>query len=175
MIAPGNSLAVLLGSAACAAVVVPLMHVPIMRLRKRSKEAILWTVVSFVMSFVAWLIIIPGDKGDPEYASEIAASFALLGFLWLGYLELMFKIYRGFSYTLLTDIARLEPVSEDTLTREFAEGTGIDGMLERRIQTLVAGNLLTREGNNLTLTAKGAKSARITTTYKAFLRLGRGG
>ncbi len=160
-----------IGPPLLAAMSIPLFHIPIMRLRKRNGETFMWMALSFSVSLCVWLAIsttIPSE----EY---VLTSLALLGFLWLGYLELMFKIYRGFSYTLLTDIGKLQPVTTDRLSDEFAGGTGMNGMLHRRIATLVSSSLLRRENDTLILTSKGRRGALITATYKSFLKLGLGG
>ena len=161
--------------ALCAAMSIPLIHIPIMRFRKHVNEAFAWMAVSFAASVGVWYLLSKRVLLPQDQPQLILASLSLLLFLWLGYLELMFKLYRGFSYTLLTDIRRLQPVTTDRLSSEFAEGTGMDDMLHRRITTLTGGGFLVQEQDSLVLTPKGRRSASITIRFKSFLKLGCGG
>lgn len=103
---------------------------------------------------------------------EASTAFA---FLFLAYAETMFKAYRGFSHTIVCDVARQPGVTERELYGAFAGGTGIDAMFERRLETMVSTGLIEREGAALRATRKGRRAAAATLAFKRFLRMGNGG
>ncbi len=165
-----------LGLCLIASTTVPLIHIPLMRLRRKPQEVLIWMFVSFVCSFVVWLFLFSIFKPTEVFLpSEFLFGLFLLGFLYLGYMEMMFKLYRGFSHTILTDVWRLEPVSPKHLADDFAEGTGLEEMLNRRIKGLITAGFITIRDNSIELTRKGRTFAVITSAFKSFLGLGPGG
>jgi len=132
--------------------------------------------VSFFLSGIVWLLLYLFAKGaEPYHPEEIVSGLSVLGFLCLGYMEMMFKICRGFSHTLVTDIYRMQSATWQQVTSQFAEGVGMDEMLRRRIATMEEGGLFTVTGNIMKLTPRGAVIGNLTLRFKSFLRLGAGG
>ena len=155
--------------------IVPMLHVLIMRIWKKQPYALHVMIACFCISALLFTWISSLKPDPPGGIHSIISGAAALLCLWLLYAELMFKLYRGFSHTLLTDIVRLAPASADDLMRDYAEGTRADGMMKRRMNVLVASGMITQVGNHLSLTPKGRRSAHMTSSFKSMLRLGRGG
>ncbi|HVW66184.1 MAG TPA: hypothetical protein VHA78_00455 [Candidatus Peribacteraceae bacterium] len=156
------------------AALIPLLHIPIMRLRRNHvQEMLLWMIASWAVSFVAWHVLFLWiERSYPLHINAFVEAYALLGFLWLGYLEMMFKLYRGLSHTIVTDIERTQPVTLETIMRDFAQGTGAEEMLNRRLRAMQISGLIRIEHDRLILTGKGERAARMTSALKSFLKLG---
>lgn len=157
-------------AAILAAATIPILHIAILRAIRRSRLTTPLAFPCFAFSAIA-LFVIARFIGMPFDASRLLFSLGLLGFLCLGYLAIMFHLYRGFSNTLLTDIERLGDASVDDILAHFAEGSGADAMLHRRFDTMKAHHLIQQDGRTLLLTAKGARSARLALWYKHLFQL----
>lgn len=169
----------LTASALCvviSAALIPLLHVSIMRVRQRPQETLAWMAGCFLASFIVWnILFLWWEQEEVLQANAFLAGYALLGFLWFGYLEMMFKFYRGLSYTLLTDVERLQPATVDMIMRDFADGAGADEMLQRRLNKMQMTGLIRLNGNTVTLTSRGKNTARMTSALKSLLMLGKCG
>lgn len=157
-----------------AAATIPLVHLAILRVVRRSELTTPLAFPCFALAFVVFFAV-GWALGMPFDASRLLFGIGLLGFSCLGYLAVMFHLYRGFSNTLLCDVARLRGATLDDVLRQFAEGVGAEEMLQRRLRTMIAYGLIEREGQTVRLTVKGTRSARQSQWYKRIVHLGSGG
>jgi len=159
-----------------AALSIPVMQVVFLRLVKNSAKAISSMFGCFFVSLIVWFAVFVILKGDrPHVLSEYLSGLAIQGFLWLGYMEVIFQLYRGFSHTIVTDITRSGPVSLADIRSGFAEGIGENGMLQRRLSTMHRGGLIEIRDDLLTLTPRGRRTGVIAIFFNAFLKIGSGG
>lgn len=157
------------------AVSIPLLHLVIIRSRGIPERNIVLLPLCFLCSFALCLALIALFTDAETIVTSATFAFSLLAFLCLGYLEMMFKICRGFSHTLITDVARHPGITADGLHERFADGAGMEEMLERRLGTMEGAGLILRDDGRLTLTRKGWTSGRFGLHFKHFLQLGDGG
>lgn len=160
----------MLGNACMSAALIPIVHISILRYVRRPERTMHFMLLSFACAFVLWSISV---IGAPLHV--LIAGGALLLFLCMGYMEILFKLYRGFSYTILTDLHVSPDRDAEAIMAGFAEGVGSIGMRDRRIETMVRHHMIRRSGDMLTLTRKGTYVAHYARWYKHILHLGHGG
>lgn len=163
-------------STVVAAACVPFVHIPVMRIVRDPGKVLLWMLVAFATSVAVWFgVFMWLNGGRPPLLVEAVSGMATLGFLFLGYMEMMFKIYRGFSHTLVADVYRSGGMSWEDIVSNFAEGIGMEEMFRRRIATMEEGNIVVVEGTSLRLTPRGKFFGAGGLLFKKFLKLGAGG
>ncbi len=149
-----------------------LAHLLVMRARPVPSRMMRMLALAFAAGFLGYVLACVATEAPVKAA--LAGAF-LFGFLTLGYMELMFKTYRGFSHTLLTDVHRLGEVTVEDILREFAEGTGKEEMLARRLRTMEQAGLIRREEDRWTLLPSAERGAKFGVLFKNTFRLGKGG
>ena len=163
-------------STVIAGMCVPLVHIPVMRIVRDPGKALLWMFFAFAASIAAWFGVFWILKGGrPLFVMEVLSGMSSLGFLFLGYMEMMFKIYRGFSHTLVADVYRGGGMTWAEILANFAEGIGMEEMFRRRIATMEEGNIIVIDGSSLRLTPRGKVFGKGGLLFKALLKLGDGG
>lgn len=158
-----------------AAASIPLLHILFLRLRKNA-DAMNSMFSCFLLSLIVWFAAFYIIKGNQlHFSEEYLSGLAILGFLWLGYMAAMFHLYRGFSHTLLTDVLRMGRPSFEQILSGFAEDTGKQGMLLRRIATMERGKLVLLRSDVLILTPRGKRSGKVGMLFKVMFNMGSGG
>lgn len=159
-------------SALATAAIAAMGHLLLMRASPDPKGMMRRLAYAFTCGFIAYVGVC-FVRGIPLKAA-VAGAF-LFGFLTLGYMELMFKTYRGFSHTLLTDIYRMGEASLEEILREFAEGIGKNGMIGRRLNTMEKAGLIRREEGGWVIMTSACPAAKFGVSFKKIFFLGKGG
>ena len=85
-------------------------------------------------------------------------------------------VARGFSMRIITDIYINSNLDLDGITREYAEGKGVEWMLQKRLDGIKGLNLVNQEGRKIKLSSKKASLIVLfSKTFKKVLLLGKGG
>ena len=159
----------------CAAFFMPFCHWLILNVTGR-KKFLCKLIVVIAGAFILWTMLFLSLKGErTTYLSEWISGYALLGFFAVGYLEVMLNLYRGFSYTLIADISRYDPLTIETLLSTFGESIGIEGMFQRRLESLCKRKLIRIEGDRLYILNRGKLVERFMTLFQRILSLPKGG
>lgn len=130
--------------------------------------------VVLFLGFILWNTIFFAFHGSVA-PLEIFTGYSMFGFLAVGYMELFLNLYRGLSYTLIADIASSGGVTQEKLCRDFADGIGASGMIERRFKSMEGASLIRRADATVYLLPCGVFFARLSLMFRSFLRLEKGG
>ena len=108
--------------------------------------------------------------------NQRTASFSLIIFLYLGYLEFYSMICRGFSLQILSDIKKNENLSKEEISLSYANGKGIDWMIDKRINSIITLNLIYKKNHLIALNNKISIFITIfSIVLKKLFNLGKGG
>ena len=109
-------------------------------------------MLSFLIYFIIWIILINIFSETINFSNrEIIPSLALIIFFSLGYAEFFSMIGRGFSLRILTDIYINKSNTKQQIVNKYADGKGIDWMIQKRLQTMKKLKLIEYDGTNLNL------------------------
>lgn len=116
------------------------IHIFLIRVMKRYGESAKPLIWSYVFSLMVWIIglFILGAIYSSEISllSFFSALFIYIGFS-IGYLEFFSLINRGYSLSIVMDIAKTPSgLTEKELISSYAGGKGLKWMLDKRIQGL---------------------------------------
>ena len=104
------------------------------------------------------------------------ASLSLIIFLYLGYLEFYSMICRGFSLQILSDIKQNGNLSKEEISLSYANGKGIDWMIDKRINSIINLKLIYKENYLIALNNKISIFLTIfSIVLKKLFNLGKGG
>ena len=104
------------------------------------------------------------------------ASLSLIIFLYLGYLEFYSMICRGFSLQILSDIKQNGKLSKEEISLSYANGKGIDWMIDKRINSIITLNLIYKKNHLIAFNNKISIFLTILSiVLKKLFNLGKGG
>src|SRR3990167_8727973 len=137
-------------------------------------------VVLAVMSFVFFLIVMGAlfhfkpPKERWKTVSRLAFFFLMMyTFLFLSFGQFYFLVDRGVSARILIELFQANGQHMDE--REIAKNYTLHDMQSRRIDDMVYGKYVIRDGSSVGLTPKGMIMAKIFLASKKLLRLYPGG
>lgn len=107
--------------------------------------------------------------------NDLFIGWGMLGSLTVVYTEVFLNLYRGFSYTLVSDIACHAPLTEDELCANFAGGIGEHEMMKRRFASMRRARLIAQDGTNTRLLPRGIFFGRMSAFLRTLLHLEAGG
>jgi len=133
------------------------LHVLLLALmpRRGAKLAALAAAVAVVsLLYVALLSIpAPAEDGGGEFFADLISAAFVFGAFVIGYMEFYSLINRGYSLSILTELAsRNAAPTMDELVTGYSGGRGLDWMLRKRLQGLVSLGLVKYDGNDIMLT-----------------------
>ena len=104
------------------------------------------------------------------------SSISIFGFFSLGYAEFYSMLCRGFSLTVMCDLAERTSAQAESLYEGYAGGQGMDWFFEKRIEGLQKLHLIRRSRDSIQLSSGAARAiSKISLIYKSVLRLSQGG
>lgn len=140
-------------------------------------------VVTYLLVPVDYLVIVPMEPIAPAIsqhsiyffhgAMNFLSGFMLYAFLFLGYCQFYFIVDRSISVRVMIEMEKAagKRLSFDDIMRVYS----FHGILARRLEHMVEGEYLVREGDYYVTTPKGRLEAKVFCFLKEFLRLGPGG
>jgi hypothetical protein len=150
-------------SAALGAVITVLLRLTRPEWRVRT---LLRTFVASLPVFVGAYLLTPADLGvlPPRLidggAVGVVYGLAVYGALFLGgWLQLYNLAERGASLRMLIDVDEYGALTADALVRAYGGGAGMDWMVAKRLDGLVAEGFAEVNGGRLVLTARGRRTA----------------
>ena len=120
------------------------------------------------------LWVLPPMLVNPNAWVDVGFTVFLYGAAFFGgSLQLYNLAERGFSLTLMMDVARSgdQGMSLEDVRRCYSQGHGISWMFQKRIDDMQAGNLVTIEGGDVVVQERGARIARIAGWVRDFMHL----
>lgn len=150
------------------------LHAGYSRMTGGGRKGLYALPFALLLGFTMWNALFIALGGSLALA-ELLTGYSMFGFIAVGYLELFLNLYRGFSYTIVADIAERGPVTEETLRHDFAGGLGENGMIERRYGSMIKAGLIKWENGNVTLMPRGKFFASISIALRSFMHLEKGG
>lgn len=154
-----------------------LSHLGVSHLLNTEKKE--WVLVCFMVGgSLAYLLAYPEAIGLIQHITgptvipailDFISGLAAMGFLVLGYVEFWSIIERSFSLRILID-ATISPcgLAPEEIASIYSGGQGLEWMMNKRIEDLVASGMLIPDGPGYQLSDKGRSVGRI------FLALHRG-
>jgi hypothetical protein len=156
---------------------IPLTHALLINILKKEGWHIKLMFLSFIIYAIADLIVkYLFYSQEDNFHIYILVSLSATTFLNLFYLEAFSMVARGFSMRIITDIYINSNLDLDGITREYAEGKGVEWMLQKRLDGIKGLNLVNQEGRKIKLSSKKASLIVLfSKTFKKVLLLGKGG
>ena len=150
-------------------------HVSLMRLlgiRWPGRRATMIASASLLGMLIAGAWLIWHLASPAEVFLKLAAVCLFLAGM-VGYAELRSLLSRGYSLRMLVDLlSRNGSSSLEGLKSSYGNGMGMEGLLNKRLNTLASLGLLQREGGIVgPLTLRGRLVAEITSSLRRLLRL----
>jgi len=156
---------------------IPIFQIVLIHVSKKSGIAVRLMFLSFCLyislclgltCFLNETFELPLDK----LVSSLSASI----FMCLLYMEVFSMIARGFSMQIITDIYTNNGLTIEGVIAKYADGKGIDWMLEKRIEGIKNLNLIHYNSGGIELRSNfGYLIGKLGINYKKFLKLGKGG
>jgi len=158
-------------------ILIPIFHILLINIFRIDGLHIKLMFVSFLLYiFVGIIITQVIFQGSNEIIMYYITSLSTSVFMCLFYMEAFSMIARGFSMRIVTDLFIQKSLSPEKLMEDYADGKGINWMLEKRINGIENLNLITKQSNNITLSSNYSFFiAYISLNFKKILKLGRGG
>ena len=129
---------------------IPLTHALLINILKREGWHIKLMFLSFMIYAALDLIVKYLFYGQQDnFYIYIIVSFASTTFLNLFYLEAFSMVARGFSMRIITDIYINSHLDLDGITREYAQGKGVEWMLQKRLDGIKDLNLVNQDGQKI--------------------------
>ncbi len=156
---------------------IPIIHLLLINLIRREGWHIRLMFLSFISYMALDLIvkyILYGQENN--FYIHLLVSISSTTFVNLFYLETFSMVARGFSMRIITDIYLNSHLDLDGISREYAQGKGIDWLLRKRLEGIKDLDLITHEGQNIKLSSKKAwLIVLFSKKFKKILNLGKGG
>jgi hypothetical protein len=146
---------------------------------KRAKQMTLLYIGCVLAAVLAW-VVTPLDLGflgpslliEPRWLDLSLMLFFFSSAFFGGVLQLYNLADRGFSLRILIDLDAATPSGGvDTLVKTYGGGQGLTWMYGKRLNGLLAGDFVRRNGNTLELTPRGRRTAEMFDAAHRFLRL----
>ena len=156
---------------------IPSFHLLLINLIRREG----WHIRLMFLSFIAYMVldltvkyILYGQENN--FYIHLLVSISSTTFLNLFYLEAFSMVARGFSMRIITDVYLNSHLDLDGISREYAQGKGVDWLLRKRLEGIKDLDLITYEGKNIKLSSKKASLIVLfSKKFKKILNLGKGG
>jgi hypothetical protein len=158
-------------------ILIPIFHIVLINILRIDGLHIKLMFVSFLLYiFVGIIITQVIFQGSDEIIMYYITSLSTSVFMCLFYMEAFSMVARGFSMRIVTDLFRQKSLSPEKLMEDYADGKGINWMLEKRINGIKSLNLIAEQSDKIALSSNYSFFiAYISLNFKKILRLGRGG
>ena len=158
-------------------VFIPIIHIALIHiLRKQNIQVKLMFISFLIYVFLDFIIIYFVYIDSNNIVIYLIGALSSSIFMSLFYMEFFSMIARGFSMRIITDIYLHTRLNPNQLIQEYANGKGIEWMLDKRIQGIKDLGLINEERGQINLSSKsGFIIAYISIIYKRILKLGKGG
>ena len=158
-------------------ILIPIFHILLINILRIDELHIKLMFVSFLLYiFVGIIITQVIFQGSDEIIMYYITSLSTSVFMCLFYMEAFSMVARGFSMRIVTDLFRQKSLSPEKLMEDYADGKGINWMLEKRINGIKSLNLIAEQSDKIALSSNYSFFiAYISLNFKKILRLGRGG
>ena len=156
---------------------IPIIHIALIHiLRKQNIQVKLMFISFLIYVFLDFIIIyyvyIDSDNISIHLISALSSSV----FMCLFYMEFFSIVARGFTMRIITDIYLHTRLNPEQLIQEYANGKGIEWLIDKRLQGIKDLGLINEERGQINLSSKSSFIiAYISNTYKRILKLGKGG
>jgi hypothetical protein len=147
---------------------------------ERAKQMTLIYLGCSAAAVLAWLLT-PVDLGfiapalliEPRWLDLLLMLFFFSSAFFGGVLQLYNLGDRGFSLRILIDVGAAEPCGAgfEPLVETYGGGQGLAWMYKKRLDGLLAGRFVQRTADQIELTAKGWRTAKVFDAAHRFLRL----
>ena len=156
---------------------IPIIHITLIHiLRKQNIQVKLMFISFLIYVFLDFIIIYFVYIDSNNIVIYLISALSSSIFVSLFYMEFFSMIARGFSMRIITDIYLHTRLNPNQLIQEYANGKGIEWMLDKRIQGIKDLGLINEERGQINLSSKsGFIIAYISIIYKRILKLGKGG
>lgn len=141
------------------------------------KNVVRLMFISFLIYILVWLLLIMYifDFTNLSYKDHLASMGSII-FLCLSYMQFFSMICRGFSLQIMTDIYLNNSITRIDLIKGYANGKGLDWMIEKRLNSIHRLKLINFDGKILRLIyPQGYVCAYLTIFLKKILSLKKGG
>ena len=155
-----------------AAVIIPIVHILLIRFTQMVTGAV---TLMFVTFFI-YLIIVTTVYTKASLGPEAIGPMALALTICLVYMELFSMLCRGFSLALITTLYQNGPTKVEDIHNLYGSGNGIEWMLTKRLDSIEKIGLVRRNGDTICVnTVHGRLIGRATLKFKELLKIGPGG
>ncbi|MEM8960893.1 MAG: hypothetical protein AAGD38_05405 [Acidobacteriota bacterium] len=147
---------------------------PVLLVAQAARRGRPWALIAgAALQALVWVAVVTllGPRLGP---ADWLAGGSLLVALWLGWFQVISVLHRGFSLQLMVELAK-GAETRDELAARYANGRGLDWLLDKRIRGLEAVKLARRHDQVLQITPRGLFVARIARLYKHLTGIGAGG
>jgi len=158
-------------------VFIPIIHIALIHsLRKQNIQVKLMFISFLVYVLLDFIIIYFVYIDSNNIVIYLISALSSSIFMCLFYMEFFSMIARGFSMRIITDIYLHTRLNPNQLIQEYANGKGIEWMLDKRIKGMKDLGIIKEERGQMKLSSKlSFIIAYISIIYKRILKLGKGG
>ena len=156
---------------------IPIIHIALIHILRKQNIQVKLMFISFLtyvlLDFIIiYFVYIDSSNITIHLISALSSSI----FMSLFYMEFFSMIARGFSMRIITDIYLHTRLNLEQLMQEYANGKGIEWMIDKRVQGIKDLGLINEESSQIKLSSKSSFIiAYISNIYKRTLKLGKGG
>ena len=156
---------------------IPIIHLILINLIRREG----WHIRLMFLAFIAYMLIdlcvkyvLYGQENN--FYLHLLVSISSTTFLNLFYLEVFSMVARGFSMRIITDIYLNSHLDLDGISKEYAEGKGVNWLLRKRLEGIQNLNFITFEGQTIKISSRSSRLiVFFSKKFKKVLNLGKGG
>jgi hypothetical protein len=151
-------------------------NIAVAQLMRKKNNVVRPMLIGFLLYIASWLALMVFAWGiDGWQPRAWVAGISTAGFCFLGYIELLSHVCRGFSMRIVIDVYQRKNPSFEDILQSYAGGLGMDWFLQKRINAMRDTGTVEYDGDYLWLTPKGIFVGRMGYWVKRILNIGLGG